>query len=236
MNIIEAAALNAVGTKTEVIISKRPCDQHCMATVAHILDLAGINDVYKGISCTDVAQHWENDPKNFKRVKLEDVQGGDVLFFDGFDKIAGDCDHVGVIVQYDGDISTGLCYVNGNGNNRDFVTEQSMDYARLKKYAARIFRYIGQAAATPGQAPGQQETAAPAINTLQLDQIREGSKGRAVKVLQALLIAAGYSCGPCGADAEFGGATKGAVISYQGESGLEVDGIVGPQTWGKLLE
>ena len=38
-----------------------------------------------------------------------------------------------------------------------------------------------------------------------------------------------------GADGEFGPQTKSAVLAYQRRSGLEADGIIGPQTWAKLL-
>ncbi len=35
-------------------------------------------------------------------------------------------------------------------------------------------------------------------------------------------------------DGEFGPLTRNAVIDYQAWTGLQVDGIVGPQTWGSL--
>lgn len=56
-----------------------------------------------------------------------------------------------------------------------------------------------------------------------------------VKTLQRMLIAKGYSCGSCGADGDFGSNTRSAVIRYQQAKGLSVDGIVGKDTWTKLL-
>lgn len=53
-------------------------------------------------------------------------------------------------------------------------------------------------------------------------------------VLQALLNAHHFPCGS--ADGFFGAKTQAAVNRAQQYYGLTVDGICGPQTWGKLLE
>ena len=65
--------------------------------------------------------------------------------------------------------------------------------------------------------------------------LRKGSEGADVKALQTLLVGYGYSCGRYGADGDFGSATEKAVKAYQKANGLDVDGIVGPASWGKLL-
>jgi cell wall-associated NlpC family hydrolase len=62
--------------------------------------------------------------------------------------------------------------------------------------------------------------------------LREGSKGPAVKELQTLLKSKGFNPGPV--DGAFGPKTKAAVLAFQRAKGISVDGIVGPQTWGKL--
>ena len=66
-------------------------------------------------------------------------------------------------------------------------------------------------------------------------QIQTGSKGDLVKLAQQILISKGYSCGSCGADGDFGSGTKSAVIKFQKANGLSQDGIVGKDTWTKLL-
>ena len=68
-----------------------------------------------------------------------------------------------------------------------------------------------------------------------LPELAKGSIGNSVKALQILLIGYGHSCGICGADGDFGAATKEAVVAYQNKNGLSPDGIVGPKTWAKLL-
>ena len=70
---------------------------------------------------------------------------------------------------------------------------------------------------------------------LGLPELSYGSKGKTVEALQILLIGNDCSCGSYGADGDFGGGTKAAVVKFQNEKGLTADGIVGPKTWAKLL-
>lgn len=66
--------------------------------------------------------------------------------------------------------------------------------------------------------------------------LRIGMVGEDVRALQSDLISLGYSCGKWGADGEYGKATKSAVRAFQSEYKLEIDGIAGPETFGKLDE
>ncbi len=63
--------------------------------------------------------------------------------------------------------------------------------------------------------------------------LRQNSRGDEVRTLQQALARAGFSPGPI--DGEFGPKTLAAVRAFQRAKGLEVDGIVGPRTWGALL-
>ena len=63
--------------------------------------------------------------------------------------------------------------------------------------------------------------------------LRTGSRGDAVRKLQELLNAKGYTCG--NVDGIFGSKTYAAVLAFQKANGLAADGIVGPLTWGKLV-
>lgn len=76
--------------------------------------------------------------------------------------------------------------------------------------------------------------------TLGFRILREGCVGEDVRALQLMLKARGYSCGNYGpnkdgADGEFGGKTKTALISYQSDTGLKADGEAGEKTMGALL-
>ena len=66
-----------------------------------------------------------------------------------------------------------------------------------------------------------------------MQQIKSGSKGEVVELVQRMLNEKGYACGS--ADGIFGTKTENAVRSYQKAKGLSVDGIVGDNTYAKLL-
>lgn len=65
--------------------------------------------------------------------------------------------------------------------------------------------------------------------------LKKGSKGNITKLLQEKLISLGYDLGKHGADGDFGTATYNAVVKFQKDNGLTTDGIVGQNTWRKLL-
>jgi hypothetical protein len=61
--------------------------------------------------------------------------------------------------------------------------------------------------------------------------LRAGSKGAAVRDLQALLVRAGFSVA---VDGDFGTSTQRAVMTWQKQQGLPIDGVAGAQTLGSL--
>lgn len=69
--------------------------------------------------------------------------------------------------------------------------------------------------------------------SVQLPQLRRGSHGHYVQAMQILLNGWGYDCG--NTDGEYGPLTDTAVRSFQSDEKIEVDGIVGPDTWCRLL-
>ena len=71
-----------------------------------------------------------------------------------------------------------------------------------------------------------------ALNDARSQVLRQGSTGGSVKILQVGLNGKGY--GLVG-DGAFGPATYNAVRKFQSDNGLQVDGVVGPQTWEALL-
>lgn len=93
-----------------------------------------------------------------------------------------------------------------------------------------------EATATPAQ-PAQTTTptTASALTVSGLPVLRYGDKGKCVRSAQLLLIGRGYSCGRCGADGEVGQDTCNAVIAFQRAHGLQQDGIIGAQTWARLI-
>lgn len=63
--------------------------------------------------------------------------------------------------------------------------------------------------------------------TVKLNVLKKGSEGESVKALQRLLNVT--------IDGDFGSETDAAVRAYQKKVGIGIDGIVGQQTWNKLL-
>ena len=64
--------------------------------------------------------------------------------------------------------------------------------------------------------------------------LRKGSNGDEVRWLQWILNQLGYDLGKWGIDGDFGGQTEKAVKAFQRDHGLDDDGIVGVNTFGKL--
>jgi peptidoglycan hydrolase-like protein with peptidoglycan-binding domain len=75
----------------------------------------------------------------------------------------------------------------------------------------------------------------PKTVAIEVEVLKKGSRGEAVKALQRLLIGNGLGCGNAGVDGIFGNDTVTAAKEFQRRNGLTCDGIVGKDTWGKLL-
>lgn len=68
-----------------------------------------------------------------------------------------------------------------------------------------------------------------------LPELSRGSRGEAVRAAQLLLIGRGCRCGPDGPDGDFGYNTWNAVCRFQQLNSLTVDGVIGEETWTRLL-
>lgn len=84
----------------------------------------------------------------------------------------------------------------------------------------------------PQPAPGGETI--PATEYWPPRMICKGMEGADVAVLQAVLYARGYMVAQI--DGQFGSYLEETVKTFQKSYSLDVDGIVGNQTWGKLLE
>ena len=83
----------------------------------------------------------------------------------------------------------------------------------------------------PAETPANTTQTGNVVKTM--NTLRKGSRGTQVKVLQWLLSLNGYNVGTV--DGIFGANTLKAVKAYQKAKGLAADGIVGKNTWTKLL-
>lgn len=76
----------------------------------------------------------------------------------------------------------------------------------------------------------------PGTNTLNgCPQLGRSSRGNITKLAQERLIALGYNCGSCGANGINGAGTQRAIKAFQNDKWLAADGIIGKNTWRKLL-
>ena len=95
-----------------------------------------------------------------------------------------------------------------------------------------VLRYVGEEG-TSNARPYDEEETAPVKG---LPMLCKGDEGGAVQSMQLLLIHKwAISCGPDGADADFGPNTAMALGKFQKAHGLEADQICGPESWGKLI-
>lgn len=101
-----------------------------------------------------------------------------------------------------------------------------------------VLRYTGTEDAEDVDIPaGQAPASKPAHGscTVRLPVLAKGEVGPAVAALQGALTYSKCTVGAAGIDGDFGSGTEAAVRNYQRANRLEVDGEVGPATWGKLM-
>ena len=156
--------------------------------------------------------------KKFKALGVwhtdRNIQSGDIIYYD-WDS-SGDADHVGIVEKVSGNTLTVIEGNNGNyPNDRVRRREINCNSSLIFGYARPKYRSDGVSISFP--------------------TIRKGDTGTAVKVLQLALVAYEYNIGKYGPDGEFGLDTENAVKRFQKNSGIEVDGIVGENTWSKLM-
>ena len=191
----------------------------CACFISWLAEKLGITDIIPvDMSCNSQIKKFKNmgvwhTDRNF--------QSGDIIYYD-WDK-SGDADHVGIVEKVNGNTLTVIEGNNGNYPNdrvrrREIASDSSLIYGYARpKYPVK------------GSANGSDVS-------ISLPTVRKGDSGNAVKILQAFLVAYEYSIGISGIDGDFGFDTESAVRQFQKNSKIEVDGIVGKDTWSELLK
>ncbi len=101
-----------------------------------------------------------------------------------------------------------------------------------------VLRYAEQCTvhSAQGRVECTEHSAQRTVNLeVSLPVLRKGDKGIAVKIMQELLISAGFSCGPDGADGDFGPNTAKALKRFQSARELAADTVCGKETWEELI-
>lgn len=112
--------------------------------------------------------------------------------------------HVGFVVRFDADR-----VILRGGNQGNKVSDAPYTLSRV----------LGFRRAVAGDQAGRQT-------------LRHGQRGPMVRQLQELLVTLNYPLGAV--DGLFGGRTREAVLAFQADNGLAVDGVVGRETWDAL--
>ena len=92
-------------------------------------------------------------------------------------------------------------------------------YARMGDLAAKVTELLGGGSSTRDTGETEAQTG-----------LRKGDYGEDVRSMQKMLIACGFSCGPDGADGDFGKNTLAGLTAFQTAKGLPADGIYGAET------
>lgn len=147
---------------------------------------------------------------------------GELIFYNWEAPAAGDdatdADHVGIVESVKNGIIT---VIEGNYSQSVKHRDIPVNHRYIRGYG--VPKYDTEPVKEKG------------VYTMELKNLKNGSKGEDVRALQILLMGRGYSCGNCGADGDFGNDTHSAVCKYQRAKGLTVDGIAGRETMGALL-
>lgn len=179
---------------------------------------------------------------------------GDLVTYDWDDNGIGDntgsADHIGIV-----ETVSASSFVVIEGNMSDKVGRRTIEVngKYIRGFCSPDFENAGKVTTTSSTQTSETvsvQTSAAESTTkdtlkekiksskkavLSLPYLQTGDAGESVRAAQILLIGLGYSCGPYGADGEFGAGTAGGVLRFQRGRNLEADSIIGPDTWSALL-
>ena len=198
----------------------------CCQFVWWVFKHAGASELFYGGDKTawvpSVRKHYTKKGKWIRRGDGT-PKPGDLIIFGNRDD-SGSGKHIGIITKV---TSSTVYTVEGNTTKSGYSANGGMVAA--KSYSRTNSNIAGYCSVDYNK-----ESEAKTV-MIELNELEKGSKGDNVKALQTLLIGYGFDCGKYGADGDFGLATDEAVKAYQKKNGLDVDGIVGKNTWNKLL-
>ena len=190
----------------------------CCQFVWWLFKKAGAAALFYGGKKTAYCPTLMNYYKKQGQFVTKNFKSGDIIFFDFNGN--GQPDHVGIVEKVSG---SKIYTIEGNTSTSNDANGGSV---MRRTRTAKTILGAGR--------PNYDEVAKETVEVT-VEALKKGSKSDNVKALQILLIGYGYDCGKHGADGDFGSATDEAVKKYQKKNGLTVDGIVGKNTWNKLL-
>lgn len=183
--------------------------------------------------CKKSAQYFKDNGAFYYR----NPKVGDVIFFIS----AGAINHQGIVTGV-----SGLSVTSVEGNSSDQVSRRvrTSNDSSIAGYGRPKWSVVAKNAtvatdtnvgSTQPEIPVEDEKPIDTTATEKLPILRKGMTGECVRAAQMLLNGRDCSVGRYGCDGDFGNATLAAVLAFQRRNGLEADGVIGQQTWAKLL-
>lgn len=201
-------------------------DPWCCAFVVAVFEQCGMRDIIPCYAaCNQMVNVFTKWGRYYSR-SVRSVRPGDIIFYDWNGDLVSD--HVGIVVQNQfGQLSV----IEGNKSD-------SVAYRTINSMDRCIIGYgVPNYDASDGS-NGESRIDSTShdldkeyIKTLPILQF--GKNNVYVRILQVLLNY--YHDAKLEVDGEYGAKTKSAVADYQMSHLLEVDGIVGTETWTYLL-
>ena len=178
-----------------------------------------------GAGCQYSAQYYEQQGRFF----VSAPQPGDQIFFD----YGGGINHTGIVIEVgNGYVKT----VEGNSNDQVSECTYQLNAGFIAGYGRPNWNIGGDSEPfDPEPEPAPEPEPEICEITVKLPIIRYGDESIWVKIMQALLISKGFSCGICGDDGEYGSDTKIGLYKFQQSNNLETDCVCNEQTWSLLL-
>lgn len=173
----------------------------------------------------EICEDDTKDPVYFNKVYKEAVEFTAMLCKKfGFDPMAD-----GVVIDHSEGYKRKIA--SNHGDVKHWFTKhgKSMDTFR-----ADVKALLGGESVGDKMSATENKTEAEGY-TMNMRNLKRGSRGEDVRALQILLAGRGYNGKMGKPDGIFGPNTEGAVKLCQKANGLTVDGIAGPKTMGKLL-
>ncbi len=134
-------------------------------------------------------------------------------------------DHIGAVVSVQNGTIT---VIEGNKGEAVGYRTIPVGWGNIRGYAAPKYDAAAAAGSTTETGGSTSAGGSTSGSGSAETYLTRGMTGSAVKKMQTMLIAVGYSCGGCGADGDFGNDTYAALCKFQAAKGLSVDGIYGP--------
>ena len=197
-------------------------DPWCCAFVVAVFEKCGMADIIPGYAaCDQMISIFTKWGRYYSR-SVRSVRAGDIIFYNWNGDLSSD--HVGIVVQNRfGELSV----IEGNKSDTvAYRTIGSMDSCVLG-YGVPNYEATSESRIDSTSYDLNKEY----IRTLPL--LQYGKNNVYVKILQILLNY--YYDANLEVDGEYGVQTKKVVADYQMSNLLEVDGIVGTETWSHLL-